>query len=263
MENNIQLFEYHNKSVRTVIINGEVWWVAKDVCELLGYKDHSNAIKLHCKGVAKYHPLYTPGGTQELRIISRPDLLRLITNSELPEAVAFEKWIFEEVLPQIWKTGSYGLKKPTNLELAQMVIDAETKKLELIKENTALSERVDTLVNRSKDLAIRNKNLAEADDIVKTFIDHKGLISVDDFAKIVKIRMKHLRGLMDGVIYKRNGKPYVNIVLNKWMDIKEVTVDGVDKPTEFFTPRGAMWFYKNYIKVNKDNINIQIDDLEM
>lgn len=55
----------------------------------------------------KRRPLQTAGGVQELRLISEPDMLRLIVNSALPAAERFERWVFEEVLPTIRKTGAY------------------------------------------------------------------------------------------------------------------------------------------------------------
>ena len=107
--NNLQLFSYENKEIRTVLIKGEPWWVAKDVCELLGYKDPTTAVKSHCRdGVQKLHPIVDSlGRIQDVRIIADPDLLRLIVGSTLPEAIKFEKWIFEVVLPQIRRTGTY------------------------------------------------------------------------------------------------------------------------------------------------------------
>lgn len=79
----------------------------KDVATALGYKDPTNALKLHCKGVANYHPLQTPGGIQEVRFITEADVFRLIVSSKLPSAQAFEAWVFEEVLPSIRRTGGY------------------------------------------------------------------------------------------------------------------------------------------------------------
>lgn len=95
--------------VRTVTDDGgEVLFVGKDVAIALGYADHTNAIKLHCRGVAKHHPILDSlGRTQEARVLTEADVLRLIVNSKLPAAEAFERWVFEEVLPSIRKTGSY------------------------------------------------------------------------------------------------------------------------------------------------------------
>ncbi|MDC6407393.1 Bro-N domain-containing protein [Xylella fastidiosa subsp. multiplex] len=106
--NAITPFHFESQAVRTVVDDhGEVWFVGKDVAAVLGYADHSKALSAHCKGEAKRLPLQTPGGMQEVRIISEPDMLRLIVSSKLPAAERFERWVFEEVLPTLRKTGTY------------------------------------------------------------------------------------------------------------------------------------------------------------
>jgi prophage antirepressor-like protein len=101
---------FDGQAVRIVVIDDQPWFVGRDVAELLGYVDTVNALKLHCKGVSKYHPLETKGGMQDVRLINEPDLYRLIGRSKMPEAVKFEKWVFEEVLPSLRKTGRYEIK---------------------------------------------------------------------------------------------------------------------------------------------------------
>lgn len=100
-------FSFETHSVRVVMIDGNPWFVGKDICDVLRYANASDAINQHCKGVAKRYPLQTPGGLQEVRIINEPDTFRLIVGSTLPEAERFEAWLFEEVLPAIHKTGRY------------------------------------------------------------------------------------------------------------------------------------------------------------
>ena len=98
-----------------IIINGKEMFKAKDCAMMLGYKDTINAIKQHCKGVVKHH-LPTKGGIQEVSLIPEGDVWRLIIRSKLPQAVEIEKWIMDEVLPTIRKTGTYTMKhepKPT------------------------------------------------------------------------------------------------------------------------------------------------------
>jgi prophage antirepressor-like protein len=107
MNNQIIPFNFENHAIRTMVLDETPWWVGRDVCEALGYKTPQRAIYAHCKGVPKRHPLQTEGGIQEVRIINEPDVFRLITNSHLPQAQRFERWLFEEVLPQIRKTGAY------------------------------------------------------------------------------------------------------------------------------------------------------------
>ena len=98
---------FENSPVRVVEIDGAHHFVGKDVAERLGYADPTNAMKQHCKGVVKRHPLRTSGGVQEVRVLSEPDVLRLIVKSSLPAALRFERWVFEEVLPAIRKHGAY------------------------------------------------------------------------------------------------------------------------------------------------------------
>ena len=88
--------------------NGEPQFVGKDVCDALGYADATNAMKRHCKGVAKRHPLRTDGGIQEVRILGEADVMRLLVHSKLPAAQEFERLVFEEILPTIRRTGAYG-----------------------------------------------------------------------------------------------------------------------------------------------------------
>lgn len=104
-------YQFDGAAVRAMDIDGEPYFVGKDVAEALGYVNASDAITTHCKGVAKRYPLQTGGGKQEVRVLSEPDVLRLIVNSTLPAADRFERWVFEDVLPSIRKTGSYAVPK--------------------------------------------------------------------------------------------------------------------------------------------------------
>ena len=105
------VFPGDGKAIRSLILpNGEPGFVGKDVAERLGYADTVNAIKQHCKGVAIYHPLLTAGGIQDVRILTEPDVLRLIVSSTLPAAQEFERWVFEDVLPSIRRTGGYTMQ---------------------------------------------------------------------------------------------------------------------------------------------------------
>ena len=108
---NIIPMNYEGKTVRTITDGDKTLWVAKDVADVLGYVNTNDAISNHCKGVEKLYPLKTAGGMQKLRIIEEPDIYRLVAGSRLPTAQKFEKWIFEDILPTIRKTGSYQLQK--------------------------------------------------------------------------------------------------------------------------------------------------------
>lgn len=104
-------------SIRTLQINGEPYWVAVDVTKILGYKRNDDAIKRHCQYPLKRRVLDINGRMHESYIIPESDLYRLIVHSKLKSAQKFEKWVFEEVLPTIRKTGSYGERTfPANVE---------------------------------------------------------------------------------------------------------------------------------------------------
>lgn len=110
MNKEIQIF--NNKqfgNISMVEIDDKPYFVAPDIAKALGYKDTTNAIKQHCRWVVKHkipHP-QTKTKTLGVNVIPEGDMYRLITNSELPSSENFESWVFDEVLPQIRKTGSY------------------------------------------------------------------------------------------------------------------------------------------------------------
>lgn len=116
MSSQLQMFKFENEDhfdqVRTVNIDGEVWFIATDVTKVLGYSNGRDAISRHCreKGVAK-HDIPTKSGIQAITLINEPNVYRLISRSQLPAAEKFEAWIFEEVIPAIRKTGSYGIDR--------------------------------------------------------------------------------------------------------------------------------------------------------
>ena len=109
--NEVMTFQFHESEneVRSLVINSEPYFVGNDVAKALGYIRPKDAIRQHCKGAVK-HRLLTKGGSQEMSVIPESDLFRLIIHSELPSAQKFERWVMEEVLPSIRKTGSYKMK---------------------------------------------------------------------------------------------------------------------------------------------------------
>ena len=110
-----EIFKYQTEEeqmlneIKTVEINGEIWFVASDVAKTLGYSNPRDAIARHCKigGVVK-HDIPTNSGMQTMTLINEPNVYRLIIKSQLPSAEKFESWLFEEVIPSIRKKGFYG-----------------------------------------------------------------------------------------------------------------------------------------------------------
>lgn len=148
--------------IRTITENGVTLFCGKDVAAALGYSDPKKAIARHCKGGTK-RPLPTKGGEQEAVFIPEGDIYRLAARSELPGADAFERWIFDEVLPSIRKTGGYALPKDYPAALRALA-DSEEQRLLLAAENEAqrqeiadfqpLRQYLDTILSSPGPLAI-------------------------------------------------------------------------------------------------------------
>ena len=110
MNNGIQVFEQSGLgSVRVVMQDGEPWFVAKDVCDCLDLGNPRTSIALLDEDEKGVHTMDTPGGAQEMSIISEPGLYSLILRSRKPEAKAFKRWVTHDILPSIRKTGGYGM----------------------------------------------------------------------------------------------------------------------------------------------------------
>ena len=101
--------------VRTLTINGEPWFVGKDVSTVLGYAKPTDAIRKRVdeedRGISK---METPSGIQEMVIINESGLYSLIFGSKLESAKKFKHWVTSEVLPQIRKAGSYVMPQVCN-----------------------------------------------------------------------------------------------------------------------------------------------------
>ena len=132
--NNLQIFSNEEfGQIRTMVIDGEPWFVGKDVAEALGYERPTDTVRKRVddedRGISK---METPSGKQEMTIINESGLYTLVLGSKLDSAKRFKRWVTSEVLPAIRKTGSYN--KP--------MTEAEQIRL-LAKGATELYERVD------------------------------------------------------------------------------------------------------------------------
>ena len=135
---------YNDQPVRVINRDGEPWFVAKDVADILGYgltTDMTRRLDDDEKGMQITH---TPGGKQEMIIINEPGLYAAIMGSQKPEAKDFKRWVTHDVLPSIRKTGSYTV--PQNPEQItdknlQHIADILKSCAEIAKENSVLSER--------------------------------------------------------------------------------------------------------------------------
>ncbi len=105
---NLSVFEFNDRQLRVVMIDGEPWFVAKDVCEMIGVANVSDACTKLDDDEKDIDSIDTPGGKQDMAIVSEPGLYSLTLGSRKPQAKPFKRWVTHEVLPTIRKTGGYG-----------------------------------------------------------------------------------------------------------------------------------------------------------
>ena len=133
-------------SIRTLTINGEPYFVGRDVAEILGYSNSRKALADHVdeedKGVTKCDTL---GGTQEMTVINESGLYSLILGSKLPTARRFKRWVTSEVLPTIRRHGVYAvdevLANPDMLIEALLQLKAESEINQALKETVAVQNQ--------------------------------------------------------------------------------------------------------------------------
>ena len=114
MQNTISVFSFKSQNVRTQILGAEPWFCLGDVAEILQIQN-ARQLPLKDQGIQK-SSVATKKGNQELLFINEPNLYRVIFRSRKAEAVKFQDWIFEEVIPQIRKTGGYQVEQKTTTD---------------------------------------------------------------------------------------------------------------------------------------------------
>ena len=169
-----KVFNYGMNEVRTIVKGEDVWFVAKDVCDVLEIKNSRDALgRLDDdeKGVALTD---TPGGKQEMVIVNEPGLYSLILGSRKPEAKEFKRWITHKVIPSIRKHGGY--LTPEKIEEALL--------------------NPDTLIQLATNLKVEREKRLEAEKVVQEqrpkviFADAVGAsktsILIGELAKLLK-----------------------------------------------------------------------------
>jgi prophage antirepressor-like protein len=163
--NGLEVFKKEDFEVRVIEINGEPWFVAKDVCEALGIDDHNSAIRRlreKSEGMLSTHRLKAGDGKErEMTIVNEQGLYLLVMQSRKPQAIDFQLWISGEVLPSIRKHGSYGIQQlpTTYLEALEELVETEKKKQiaeTKIKELAPKADYFDALVDADLNTGIRD-----------------------------------------------------------------------------------------------------------
>lgn len=105
--NEIAVFSYSDLEVRTVLVDDEPWFVAADICTILDFRMASDALRVLDEDEKGYAVVRTPGGDQRMSIVNESGLYALIFRSRTDGSKKFRKWVTDEVLPAIRKTGRY------------------------------------------------------------------------------------------------------------------------------------------------------------
>ena len=108
MNSQLQVFDYNGSAVRTVEKDGEIWFVAKDVCDVLGYKNVTQTLDDNLDDDER--SIISIGRQGDTNIITESGGFALVLRSNKPEAKKFRKWVTGTVLPQIKRTGSFSIK---------------------------------------------------------------------------------------------------------------------------------------------------------
>lgn len=145
--NKIQIFKYRTNDVRTVQMDGEPWFVLKDVCKVLDLGTTAKVAERLDADEKGMNQIHTPGGMQSVTVINESGLYNVILRSDKPEAKPFRKWVTSEVLPAIRKHGAY--MTPETLQAAILNPDTMIQLCQQLKaeqdKNTMLSARVTEL----------------------------------------------------------------------------------------------------------------------
>ncbi len=164
-------------SVRSIMINGEPYFIGKDVAEILGYKDTSDAMRRHVDAEDKLTRCFTDSGqNREMYIINESGLYSLILSSKLPTTKRFKRWVTSEILPAIRRHGLYAvdemLNNPDALIEALQVYKAERmQRLALEAENTVQKQQLIEMQPKASyyDVVLNSPDLVSITEISKDY----------------------------------------------------------------------------------------------
>ena len=180
-------------SVRTIIIDNEPWFVAKDVCDILGIQNPTDALNKQLEDFERTR--FNLGRQGEANIISESGFYTLVLRSRKPIAKPFRLWVTSEVLPQIRKTGGYipVKEEDTDLEIMakahqimERTIEEKNKKIE---EQQILLEEKDAKIEEQQE---RIEDLEETEKDWKTLMDTTGTFSINQLSQFINIGEYHL-----------------------------------------------------------------------
>ncbi|MEK6452579.1 phage antirepressor [Caldifermentibacillus hisashii] len=249
-----KVFNYQDTQLRTVIINSEPWFVAKDVCDILNHSNSRVAISRldeDEKGVSK---VYTPGGYQNMSVVNESGLYSLVLTSNLPEAKQFKRWITHEVIPAIRKHGTY--MTPETIEKVLTDPDTIIKLATNLKEERAKRMAAEALVEKQKPKVVFAKAVETSDDTI--LVGQLAKIIAQNGIKIGQNRL--FQWMRDNGYLGKKGAHY-NEPTQYSMDlglfeVKERTVNNPDGSiritrTTKVTGKGQIYFVNKFLSLKE------------
>ena len=198
--------------IRTVVIDGEPWFVGKDVAIALGYKDTINSLKAHIDEEDKRGwRITTPRGEQTMTIINESGLYSLIFGSKLESAKRFKHWVTSEVLPAIRKTGRYIAPSEGTME---SMFEAMSCDMKMVYERMSnIESKIDERMESVESM------MQEQSGKLNQVVDNMTLTTRQQqrIYKAAKDRINHLLGGAHSEEYKSRSKSYF---INLWNGLK-------------------------------------------
>lgn len=152
--NELQIFKSPEfGQVRMIIINNEVWFVGKDIVDILGYKNGSRDINSHVDKEDKLkYQISTAGQMREQLLINESGLYSLALSSKLPKAKEFKRWITKEVIPSIRKYGGYIAKPLNQLDILEQSIQIMKEQQKRLEEHSNRLAKIESNIEQIKEL---------------------------------------------------------------------------------------------------------------
>ena len=243
--NELQIFKHEGfGEIRTLEINGEPWFVGKDVASVLEYTNPQKAIRDHVDEEDRtVNDSFTVNGTKGT-LINESGLYSLILSSKLPQAKAFKRWVTSEVLPAIRKHGLYAVNEI--LENPDMVIAALTK----LKEERELRKTLE-LENAIKDQQIAE--LKPKADYMDMILKNKSLLTITQIAKDYGMSGNAMNKILRqlGVQYKQSGQWFLYSKYHHLGYTSSETVDIVRSDGKRDVKMNTKWTLKGRIFLYK------------
>lgn len=268
--NNLQIFNFNGLDVRTVLIDGEPYFVGKDVAEVLGYRNTRDALKKHVDNEDKKSEIVNSSqlsqnatGYQNIDLITESGVYSLIFGSKLPTAKKFKHWVTSEVLPAIRKHGAYM---------------TDEKAFDVVNNKSGLADLLQQAADQLKQKDIQIEKLKPKALFADSVATSNSTILVGELAKIlrgngIEIGQNRLFDWLrkNGYLISKKGSSY-NLPTQKSMNlglfkIKETTINHSNgsvsiSKTAKVTGKGQQYFINKFLNAEEHSGYVFTGDSE-